>query len=357
MKKKILGLLLTAAMVMSLLMTGCGASNGADTSAEDSASSESDAMPEKIRLGYFQVPNDEMTAITESLYDTIPCEVELVEFNSGKDVNNALASGSVDLGYMGTVPAASGLASGLDYEICWIHAILGEIESLVVKDGAGVSQVADLKGKSIGVVIGSTSHYSLLKALEDAGLSESDVTIINGDTSEINAMWTRGDIDAAYIWDPTLTALKEAGGTVIFTGEDGAAIGATTGTVEVVNKDFGAKYPQAVAYYLLALQNAHDYYSENHDKVITDIASRLEISEELATSQMDGSLWLSMDEQMSSDYLGTSDSIGAFADIIKDTQDFLEAQSSISAAQSLDDIKSSINPSYLELAKELSESE
>lgn len=338
--KKVIIMLVMCCMALQLV--ACGSSDEVETSI--------DKMPKKIRLGYFQVPNDELIAMSENLFEKIGCEVETIEFNSGKDVNNALASNSIDLGYMGTVPAASGIASGLNYEVCWMHAVLNDIECLIVKNDSKIASVKDLKGKKIAVVIGSTSHYSLLSAMKKEGLSENDVTILNGSPVEINAMWQRGDVDAAYIWEPTLSNFKEDG-TIIFTGKDGQNIGALTGTVEVVNKDFGKKYPKAVSEYIKVLVKAQEMYKENKDKVLSDVAKRLEITDEEAQTQLEGSTWLSVDEQLSSDYFGSSDNIGNLAQILKDTGDFLAEQGSIASSPSLSEFKEAINPSYLEMVK------
>ena len=48
------------------------------------------------------------------------------------------------------------------------------------------------------------SHYSLLAALEDAGVDADDVNIIDAEPDDIYAAWTHGDIDGAYVWNPNL---------------------------------------------------------------------------------------------------------------------------------------------------------
>ena len=57
----------------------------------------------------------------------------------------------------------------------------------------------------------STSHYSLLNALKQAGLKESDVKLLDLEPNDIHAAWKRGDIDAAYVWYPELNNLVKDG--------------------------------------------------------------------------------------------------------------------------------------------------
>ncbi|MGN0402189.1 MAG: ABC transporter substrate-binding protein [Acetatifactor sp.] len=328
--KRLAAVVLTAAMVFSVV--GCGSSSTSESGSGEEVT---------IKIGYQPVANDMMIAITEGLLDNMGYSYELVEFSSGKDLNNALASGSVDVGYMGTVPVISGVSSGIEYEVFWISGIITACEGLVVKEG--ISEVADLAGKNIGVVTGSTSHYSLCSALEKAGVSLDDVTIINGGTTELVAMWERGDIDAAYIWQPSLEAMIKNGGTVIFDGEDSEAIGATTAVVQVVNKSFAEKNPEAVKALVNVLDSVQDYYAENKDKVVADVAAKLEMEESMCKISIEGYRWIPKEEQAKEAYLG-----GGFAGILKLTADFLAGQGSISGALDEATCKGAISAEYLQ---------
>lgn len=308
---------LVMAMMMVLSFASCGKK-------EDSGDSK---YPASIKIGYQPVANDMMIAIVEGLLDNLGYPYELVEFGNGKDLNNALASGSVDVGYIGTVPVVSGIASDLGYEVFWISGIITECEGLVVKDG--ISSVADLKGKNIGVVTGSTSHYSLMSALAKEGIAEDEVKIIGGGTTEIVAMWDRGDIDAAYIWQPSLEAMINAGGTVIFDGNNSDEIGATTAVLHVVNKKFAEKYPEAVKSLVNVLDSVQDKYAENPDKVVDDVAARLEMDKEMCKTSIEGYEWIPKEEQATDKYLGKD-----FAEVLKKTAEFLAGQGSISSVPS-----------------------
>lgn len=340
------------AAVMMFSMVACGAKNETTESVETEEnvqSSESDAtnetageedFPEAIKIGYQPVANDMMIAITEGLLDNLEYPYELVEFKSGKDINNALASGSVDVGYIGTVPVVSGIASNLGYEVFWIDGIITECEGLVVKEG--ISSIADLEGKTVGVVTGSTSHYSLMSAMEDAGVPEDSVTILNGAPTEIIAMWERGDIDAAYIWQPSLEAMINEGGTVIFDGNNSEQIGATTAVLHVVNKEFAEKYPKAVSALVDVLASTQDAYQADPDKVAADVAERLEMDVDMCKTSIEGYRWLTKEEQASEEYLG-----GGFSKVLKKTADFLASQESIAESPDETVFVESISPDFV----------
>jgi NitT/TauT family transport system substrate-binding protein len=87
---------------------------------------------------------------------------------------------------------------------------------------SGIAKVADLKGKKIGVEVGFVSHLLLLNALQSAGLTEKDVTLVNVPTHETPQALQKGDVAAIVAWQPNSgQALKLVPGSkAIFTSAD-----------------------------------------------------------------------------------------------------------------------------------------
>jgi NitT/TauT family transport system substrate-binding protein len=86
----------------------------------------------------------------------------------------------------------------------------------------GLSGVADLAGKTVGVEIGFVGHLLLLNALESVGLSEDDVTLVNVPTNETPQVLASGDVDAIVAWQPNSgQALEQVpGATAIYSSAD-----------------------------------------------------------------------------------------------------------------------------------------
>jgi NitT/TauT family transport system substrate-binding protein len=86
----------------------------------------------------------------------------------------------------------------------------------------GIKSVQELKGKKIGIEVGFVEHLMLLNALKKAGLSESDVEIINTPTNQTPQVLASGQVDAIAAWQPNAgQALKAlAGSTAIYTSAD-----------------------------------------------------------------------------------------------------------------------------------------
>lgn len=83
----------------------------------------------------------------------------------------------------------------------------------------GISSVGDLKGKRVAVEIGTESQYTLIRALSIGGLSPDDVTVISMPIEECLTALERGEVDAATLWEPLLTAARERGLSVIFSSK------------------------------------------------------------------------------------------------------------------------------------------
>lgn len=92
---------------------------------------------------------------------------------------------------MGNTNGIIALSRGLDVELIWLHEILGEIEALAVRKDSGIEKVEDLAGKSIATTFASTSHYSLLQVLNEAGIAD-QVQLLDMQTVDIVAAWERG---------------------------------------------------------------------------------------------------------------------------------------------------------------------
>ncbi len=92
----------------------------------------------------------------------------------------------------------------------------------MVIGGPGIKSVKDLKGKKVGVEVGFVSHLLLINALEDNGLTEADVELVNVPTNETPQVLASGQVDAIVAWQPSSgSALKLVpGSTAIYTSSN-----------------------------------------------------------------------------------------------------------------------------------------
>lgn len=336
------------AAVTALLATGCG--GGSSDSSASPAAAETSASSNELRIGYQGVPNGDLVVKNKGwLESALPgTTVTWTKFESGGDVNTAVIAGAIDIGLAGSSPVTAGLSAPLNipYQVPWIFDVIGSAESLVASKESGVTDVAGLKGKKIGTPFASTAHYSLLAALKEAGLNEQDVTLVDLQPPDILAAWQRGDIDAAYVWSPTLDELTKDG-TVLVTSAQLAQKGYPTYDLAVVTKDYLAANPDVVTTWVQQQNKAVELIKDDPTQASTAIAAELSITPEQAQSQLKGLVFLTAKQQQGKDYLGTPGSPGAFAEGLLKAAEFLKSQQKIEAVPSLETLQAGIDTESL----------
>src|SRR4029079_11966412 len=71
--------------------------------------------------------------------------------------------------------------------------------------------ISAFKGKRIGVQVGSGSYILLLMALNQGGLSTSDVTLTNVRVNDMPAAMQSAAFDAVMVWEPQASRIVQAG--------------------------------------------------------------------------------------------------------------------------------------------------
>ncbi len=305
------------------------------------------AKPEKVTIAYQVIPNEEIIAKALGWHEKAlgGVKVEWRQFDSGRDVNTAMASGGVDIGLTGSSPAAIGISSGIPYEVIWLYDVIGDNEALVVRKGKGIEKVADLAGKKVAAPFGSTTHYHLLVAMKEFGLDPKKATVLDMQPPDMLAAWTRGDIDAGFVWEPTLIKMLESGGEVLVSSRALAEKGYLTADVAVVRKDFARKYPQVVATYVKTLSDAVELFREKPQEAARAVAKEFNISEAEALRQMKTMTFLTAEEHATPKYLQ-----GGVAKALKDAADFLVSQKTIRSAPDLGTFQKAVVATYAEMA-------
>lgn len=118
-------------------------------------------------------------------------------FLKGPDSNFFFQRGDLDFVVAGDWPTITLAATD---EIMVVGLVKQSFSSLLAKKARRIEQ---LKGKRIGVALGTTAHYALLVALEGAGLKETDVTLVPEENALMVEALEQGRVDAFSCWEPT----------------------------------------------------------------------------------------------------------------------------------------------------------
>ncbi|MDQ9022222.1 taurine ABC transporter substrate-binding protein [Acinetobacter sichuanensis] len=266
------------------------------------------------------------------------------KFDSGSDVVNALASGDVVIGNIGSSPFAAAASRNLPIEAFLITAKLGGSEALVVRNAAKINQASDLIGKTIAVPFVSTTHYSLLSALKHWNITENQLKIVNLRPPEITAAWERGDIDAAYVWEPALSKAKATGHVLVDSKQVGEW-GAPTYDLWVVRKDFAEKNPEFLKSFVQTTLKQIDAYNADPKAFVENQNNIEKIAQLTGSDQKDIPLLLA-----GNDYLNAQQQTlvlsGEFAKNIFDTATFLKTQGKVDQVKA--DYKENVNAHFIQ---------
>lgn len=306
--------------------------------------------PAEVRIAFQTIPNGEaivrhLGRLETVLEERLGVQVRWLDFASGSDVNAALASGDVDIGLIGSTLFATGIQRGVPYTLIWIHDVIGDNEALVVRDDGSIRDVTDLVDKRVATPFGSTTHYTLLSALEDAGVSSRDVQLLDMKPQDIVAAWTRGDLDAAYVWEPTLSRLEALGGRVLVSSLDLVSRGIVTADLGVVRTDFLRRYPEVVELYLQVQTEAVRFIQSNPREAADIVAAAFGIEPQDALQQMEKVLFLDGCEQLSPSWLGRD-----IVATVERTAEFLHQQGLLPSVPSPAAITAAVDPEPLRRA-------
>ncbi|WBT08796.1 ABC transporter substrate-binding protein [Corynebacterium sp. SCR221107] len=278
-----------------------------------------------VRIAYLGSPAQDLYVYDQGLLDAcLPnVKAEWTRYPTGQDIIQGFAANSVDLGNLGSTPTTKTLSDALNLDVFVprVNAVIGETEALVAKNA---TSVAELKGKKIAVPFSSTSHYSLLKVLEAAGLDpKTDVTITNISPDKLPAAWASDDIEAAYVWDPTLQVLKE-NSNVLVTSEQVANDGAPTFNNALVSRAW-SKDNSSILDTWLELQDWVTQKAINGDAdYVESVAAASGMKLEDAQRQVKGQKYVPASEQ--------PEQLKTLGEALHSTAEFLVEQGEIPAA-------------------------
>lgn len=210
MRKKIIratAMLLSVALFAGSL-TACGSSESSDESKEN------DTVKLAIMRTGFTVPL--YYAVEQGYFKEAGIDVDVQYYDNGPQINEAIASGDVDVAGIGQMPSITGGIANKSKVVAWMEDDEASIQAYARNDSdivaAGNGNLEDYpeiygtadtwKGKKVICAKGTSSHYGLLATLSALGLSESDVTIVDMEGSKGATTFASGEGDIFFGFDP-----------------------------------------------------------------------------------------------------------------------------------------------------------
>jgi taurine transport system substrate-binding protein len=314
------------------------------------------AQKKEVTIAYQAINGPFLVAIANGDFEKATgYKINWRRFDSGAKVATAMASGDVQIGVIGSSPLTAAVSRGVDLQLFWILDDINEAEAMVARNGSGINQPSDLKGKKIGVPFASTTHFHTMFALDQWGIKPTEVQLLNMQPNQIAAAWERGDIDAAYVWDPALSKLKKSGKVLITSGELSKKGKATFDGI-AVDRKWAEANPDFMTRFVKVAADANNAYRSNPNAWTPDSApvkanvklSGADAKDVAASVALYG--FPTLQEQASPKWLGGGTDSGA-AKALKATADFLKGEGKIEAVAP--DYSKYVTSKYAEAAMNL----
>ncbi|MES9506468.1 ABC transporter substrate-binding protein [Streptomyces sp. NPDC000609] len=181
-------------------------------------------------------------------------------YTNGVRTGELLSRGVIDFGGTGSTPPVTAQAAGHDIVYTAVSAPRPEHGALLVPEDSPVHTVADLKGATVHLAIGSWQTHLIAKALDDAGLSYADDITAVRSTDDSEELLRTGGVAAWVAQGAQLAAARRTGGlrTLIRTGDI-----ISDRSVFFARRDLAESRPEVIEALTRALRRADDWAAAN----------------------------------------------------------------------------------------------
>lgn len=248
--------MVAALLLAALTLAACGDSDSGGGAGEGADG------PITIKVGYIENPSilPILVAKEQGFFEDDDITIEEVPFDNGADVGAALAGGSLDVGYVGgALPVFTSRGAGTAF-----HIALLEKDTVKIYGDPSITDVADLKGKTVATTVGTTAHVTLYYALKAAGLDLSDIDLVNADQAGAVSAFVSKQVDAIAVFPPNTLVVedKRSDASVLATAgdfypENSVFVGF------VANNNFAKDHRPALVRFTEAMIKANDYLNDN----------------------------------------------------------------------------------------------
>ncbi len=241
--------------------------------------------PEEIRLDYAYYNPSSLVlrrfGWLEEEFKADEIGVKWVLSAGSNKANEFLRSDAIDFGSTAGSAALLAKTNGSPIQTVYIYS-KPEWTALVVPKDSPITDITGLKGKKIAATKGTDPYFFLLRSLNQAGLSATDVEIINLQHADGKTALERGQVDAWAGLDPFMAQTElEQGSRLLYRNIDFNSYGFLN-----ARTDFLEKYPAETQRVLAAYERARRWILENPDEAAQILAEEASLSVEVAKREL-----------------------------------------------------------------------
>ncbi len=202
-------------------------------------------------------------------------DLKVVNCIIGKRCLEQLLNGQMQLAAVATTPLAFASFERRDFDIVATITTTLADNKFMVRADRGIKTPADLRGKKIGIVRGTSSQFFVESILLFYGIPLNQVTLVDMDPLDMVGPLSRGQVDAAGSFEPFGYQARQVMG-------DKASVLKVPHIVKIsvhLVAARGANGPthDELVRVLKALKQASDFMKSNPSKAIRDVSIRLKM--------------------------------------------------------------------------------
>lgn len=299
---------LTSALIgVALLLSACG--TGSSTNAGNASQNSVVNTPAPVKtevkmetINFAYMPNMGGAAPVvigeeKGFFKEEGIKLNPVKFLSGPPEFQAMASGEIDIAYIG--PGATFLSAQGQGNIIGLVS-LGKADMVYATKKSGIKEWKDLKGKTVGVPKGTSGEMVLNLGLEKAGLKPTDVNIVSMDVAGAVTAYVAGKVDAVAIWSPFTVEIEKQVGkeNIVKLGDNSSFFpDYSFPSSWVVSPKFLKEKPELVEKFMKAMNKTTDYKISHLDEAVKLTAAYTQVPEDSLKQELDAIDWIDSKKQ------------------------------------------------------------
>jgi len=217
-----------------------------------------------------------IVAKTQHFFEKAGLDVTVVNFTSGKQALEATLGGGADITTTAESPVTA--AAMAKQPIAFLARMEYSDLKTLVSTTSGINTLADLKGKRIGMTVGTGSEVYTMALLKRAGLTKNDVSIVNLRPQDMTAGLSANGIDIMNTWEPNVANAKKALGSKV-KQLDTKGVYAETFNI-VTTQNYLQSNRDAIHKFIKAMLEAEQWMKTNRDAAITTVATTVGMKRE-----------------------------------------------------------------------------
>ncbi|MBI4766905.1 MAG: ABC transporter substrate-binding protein [Deltaproteobacteria bacterium] len=203
-------------------------------------------------------------------------KVEIREFTSGQAaLQNMLNTKGIDLATAAQTPVIYNSFRRNDYAIIGSLVYSDKDLNILARQDKGIKAAEDLKGKTIGITTGTSSHFFLCLFLTNHQMELSDVKMVDLEPARLSEVLIQGKVDAIVTWEPYIYQARKILG-------DKALLFPNQGLFReevyfIARKDYLKDQAEASKRFLRAIEKGEAFILKNRKEAKEIVSKRLKI--------------------------------------------------------------------------------